>query len=858
MLRTRFYLFFRITLKINIEVRILFILYTILTLGLNSFSQDELLSGLYFSSHEAIQDKRTSLNLTPNKSFEFANGFSLEFDANFRRGDGYYGYIFRIIGDNNTNIDLVSNLASTTSNFWLVYKDQNLFSYRWSDLSGVGYDQWMKVRVDIDVKNTKLQVSFNGVKQEMTIPEIATLKKFELVFGACKNGAFLSTDVCPMSLKNIRIYDHKNQLFRDWKLSKHDTDKVYDEISNAEAMVNNPVWIIDKHVKWQKQKSFQLTNLFGITSDEDSGRIFFVDDKAVYILHTESWKMDTIAFSGGFPYQDLLGKQIIYNKFTDELWSYNFKINEISRFNFQTRKWSFDQSLVPETDFAHQNKFISPLDSSLVTFLGYGHYTYKGSVNHYNNKSQQWDQTDRSNQIDPRYLSGAGFMNNQKILVFGGYGSKSGRQELSPGFYYDLYSFNLQDYSFTKLWTLDPPTIPFVPCESLIYNEQSKSFYTLVFNRGNFKTNLRLAQFGVEKPEFKLYDDSISFDFLDVESGATLFLNEKKSELIALTYHNADISMYSIAYPPLMSDDVYQNELVSSQVFFRWGILLLLLCMTGVGVYAAFRKRRPQTRLQLHQKIEHHGIDPIPLIERKAVSSILFVGGFQIYDCKGNNITAAFSPTLKQLFLFIFLHTIKNDKGVSSAKLDEVLWYDKSGESARNNRNVNISKLRAILDEVEGVEVINENSFWKIRMDGTIYCDYCEILNLLRKSKSINLGENEINELIGLLSFGEFLPAVQNEWMDGFKSRFANEIIDGLSSLFNENEVKANLSLRYHLAECILVYDPLNDEAFAMKCSVLYHLGKKGMAKNLYDSFCRDYKQVLGSDYAVPFNDTIK
>jgi two-component SAPR family response regulator len=64
--------------------------------------------------------------------------------------------------------------------------------------------------------------------------------------------------------------------------------------------------------------------------------------------------------------------------------------------------------------------------------------------------------------------------------------------------------------------------------------------------------------------------------------------------------------------------------------------------------------------------------------------------------------------------------------------------------------------------------------------------------------------------------------------------------------------------MRYHLADCILVYDPLNEEAFAMKCSVLYHLGKKGVAKNLYDSFCREYKQSLGINYSVSFNNLIK
>jgi len=213
---------------------------------------------------------------------------------------------------------------------------------------------------------------------------------------------------------------------------------------------------------------------------------------------------------------------------------------------------------------------------------------------------------------------------------------------------------------------------------------------------------------------------------------------------------------------------------------------------------------------------------------------------------------------LKQLFLYIFFNTIKNEKGISSVILDEVLWFDKSGDSARNNRNVNISKLRSILDELEGVEVINENSLWRINLGNAVFCDYLEIIDLLKKSKSTLLTEAEIHELISLLSFGDFLPAVQTEWMDAFKSQFANEVIDGLSSLYNEDEVKNNFSLRYHLAECILIYDPLNDEAFALKCSVLYQLGRKGMAKNSYDAFCNNYKSALGTKYPVSFNDTIK
>jgi two-component SAPR family response regulator len=328
--------------------------------------------------------------------------------------------------------------------------------------------------------------------------------------------------------------------------------------------------------------------------------------------------------------------------------------------------------------------------------------------------------------------------------------------------------------------------------------------------------------------------------------------------LIAVTSHNSEVSLYSIAYPPLMPEDVYQ----SGPVEIKWYIWLTIFILAGSLIFVPYilikKKKGKKKKEGLYVQVEHPNIVPIEPIGRKTISSILFMGGFQVFDHKGLNITASFSPTLKQLFLIIFLYTIKNGKGVSSAKLDEVLWYDKLGDSARNNRNVNISKLRTVLDEIGGVEMIHENSFWKIKLEGHVFCDYTEIIQLLRKSKSNAILEPEIHELIVLLSFGEFLPQIQTEWMDEFKSVFANEVIDGLSSLFRGKEVMDNFSLQYHLAECILVYDPLNDEAFSRKCSVLYQISKKGMAKSFYDSFCRKYKQVLGIDYAVSFNDTVK
>jgi len=837
-------------------MRFLLILFSLLTFGFSSMCQEKLFSGLYFSSHEVIPDNRTSLNLTPSGPYKFPDGFTIEMEANFRNGDGYFGYIFRIIGDNNTNIDLVLSQISKP-NFSLVLKDKVLFTFNWEDIPEGGFDRWIKIGFSINTKESKIEVTLNGKRKESIIAGISKLRNFNVVFGACRYASFLNTDVAQMSLRDIRILDEKRKRVNEWKLSKHAQNLVYDEIRHAKAIVENPVWNIDSHVKWRKIKELKIDSLHGIAKDETNGRVFIVDNQAVYILSTMTSTIDTILVDSGSP-SSAMGTQILYNNYTDELWSYCFNQNSISIFSFKTKNWSLKQKNQSEPDFWHHNKFFSPADSSLVTLFGYGHYTYKSILHRFDKHLDQWQIIDRIGQIEPRYLSGSGFLNNKEMLVFGGYGSKSGRQELSPEFYYDLYLLNLTDYSFKKLWRLDPPAKPFVPCEALIPDQQAGIFYTLLYNRINYSTSLHLAKFGIEKDDYQIFNDSIPYSFLDIKSWSTLFLDQKTKQMIAITSHNSEVALYAIAYPPLMPDEVYQPG-PSKIKWYTWlfgsllsgGVILVLLILRR-------KKKEHPKETVFYQQIEHPNIIPIEPIERKTISSIYLIGGFQIFNSQGQDITSSFSPTLKQLFLFILLYTVQKGKGISSVKLDEILWSDKFGDSARNNRNVNISKLRTILDELGGIEVVNENALWKINFGNTVFCDYLTILSLLKKIKTADLEEHEIHELISMLSFGEFLANLQFEWVDGFKSHFASDMIDGLGSLISQKNVKDNISLCYHLAECILVYDPLNDEAFALKCSVLCQLGKKGMAKHLYDSFCREYKQVLGIDYSVSFNDTIQ
>lgn len=845
---------------------VLLIMTLAMAFGYGAFCQNALETGLRFSSHEVIKDQRTSLNLTPQQPFSFPDGFSLEFEAKFRPGDGHYGNIFRIIGNDQVNIDLVSNLASTSANFWLVLKDQILFSYKWEDIPHGAFGEWMKIRIGIDMEHGMISSSLNGYYQEKKVHDIHALEEFNILFGICKYKTFLNTDVSPMTLNNVVVYDGDGDVFRHWKLAKHSHNKVYDEMVRAEAEVQNPNWEIDKHMHWKKQEQFHFANLLGVVKDENYGRVFFVDDRAVYVYDLDSADVeDTLGFKGGKPFA-CMGNQMIYNRYTDEIWSYSFDNKQVSKFDFQTQKWSLSEPDCVEPDLWHHNKWISPLDSSLITFGGYGHYTYKSTVHHFRTKRHDLDSLDLGQQIPSRYLSAAGFLDKQKVLVFGGYGSKSGRQELSPEFYYDLYTLDLQDLSVNKRWTLSAAETPFVPCESLLADTPSGSFYTLIYNNGNFETSLRLAKFSIDTPEKRVFADSIPYKFLDTNSWATFFLNQRTSELITLTTHGSAVNVYSLAYPPLFPEEVYQQEKVHHARISIW-IVLSTLSIIVISLFFLWRTKfrkggKPDVEITTrHEVLDHSdtimGGTPSPM--QPKTSTICLLGGFQVFDQQGKDITSDFTPTIKQLFLLILLTTLKNNKGVSSVKLKDTLWFDKSATSARNNRNVSMSKLRGIFDRVGSIELRHDHTYWYIIMGTEIYCDYTHALGLISQSQtSESLQRQEISQLIDIVSRGELCPGLQTEWLDTFKADFANRITDILSSLpYQSAEIRNDHHLLLSISECMLKFDSLHEEAIAMKCSALYNLGKKGLAKHAYDLFCREYEHILGENYLISFSDLL-
>ncbi|WP_163325393.1 kelch repeat-containing protein [Draconibacterium mangrovi] len=843
-------------MKLLLCVNVIFLL-----LATKIFAQNELNSGLYFASSEVVQDKRTSLNLTPEEALNLTGGFKLDFDIQLRLGDGYYGYVFRIFSNETENFDFIANYASENENFSLIFKEKILCTFRWEDVPDLDYNKWFHVTFQLDSEQKYVEISLNGVSKKAAI-YFDEDDRFDIVFGISKTSPFQSTDVCPMTLKNIQIYNHNDKMVRHWLLSKHTFNKTYDEVEEAVAVVENPKWLIDAHLSWEEVRQLSLSNFYGVVSNETTDELFFVDKNSILRYDLNTGKLDSILYKGGSPYRQMNEKHVVFNAYTNEIWSYNLDQQGISKFSFSSQRWSNDPVQMDESNFGHHNKVISPVDSSLLAILGYGLYRYNSTVFNYDPRNNSWKKFDRCDQIEPRYLAAAGLLNADTLLVFGGYGSKTGRQELTPGAYNDLYSLDLNTLHFSKMLDYTAPEFPFVPAESLIIDDDSTGFYTLIFDNSKYSSIIKLAKFGIYEPSQFIYPDSIVFDFQDTDSWSYLYLNKKLRKLFAVTTNKSDVKIYSMAYPPLVPDDVFQKvKAKNNPVGKNKRIILFGLALIVMIVFLAYVNSK---RKRKNVVIEEKSSEPVSYeqqmfrrVEKIKKSSVLFLGGFQIYSDSGVDITSDFSPMLKQLFLMIFFNTVHRGKGISSKKLDETLWFDKTEKSARNNRNVNISKLRNAIEEVAGLEIVYENSYWKLKMSSNIYCDYLHVLNITNRSEDEHLDLKDIATLYGLLDKGELLPNLEIDWIDSYKAQFTNSVVDFLVKLLSRQEIKGDKKTLLHIADCIFSLDSLNEDALIVKCQILHKDGKGSVALHSYNSFCKEYQNLLNSEFPASFKDVL-
>jgi len=824
--------------------------------------------GLGFNSHEVVQDKRTTLDLNLDNVPQ-NNQVEVSFDLSFiPNHEIYFGYILRLIGDEKQNIDLVYDNQADTRHFKIIVGEK-LSKISFNIDNKLLFERWNKIRLLIDYKHDKITVINGKETYTETGVHLQQAKKYKLLFGANAYRQFQTTDLPPLKLRDVNIFQG-GKLLANWPLSEWHGNVANETVNQNNGTITNPIWIKAKHRNWSLEKELSVPGDASIAFDAANEVVYIItaDSLLTYSIN-KTPQLKSVSYSTG-PQLLVPGAQAIFANgkmhylYLDQL--------QLATYNFDTKKWDKGFTNIA-TNNGHLNKFYSQTDNSIYTIGGYGQLIYKDSVKRYDLATNSWQKIKtKGDTFTPRYLAGLGTnATGDTAYVIGGYGSASGQQIVNPRNIYDMMRYSVKDQSFKKLFSIDVKKEDFVFANSLVISEKDRSYYGLIFPQHKFNSSLQLIHGSLNKGAYELVGDTIPYRFHDIHSYADIsyFPNSGKFLTVTLFKENdkTKVKIYSLLSPPepLINDEpaiAHSNNLL-------WIALIAIVIL--IVAYVFYRRRKQIIiPVEIARPIETASV-PAPAIMTETPTAeeeennrptgnknaIFLFGDLQLFTPDGHEITKYFTPLLKELFLLILLYSVKLGRGVSSEKLNEILWFDKSEKSARNNRSVNIAKLKTLLDKMGHCHLSKDTGYWKIEIDySTISVDYHNYLNIVCNKTKLN--KQKILQLTHITQRGNFLSNIEYEWLDAFKSEVSNEIIDSYIQFANSVQIVDDPEFLIKLANDIFYFDPVNEEAMIIKCKALSHIGKHSLAKNAFESFNKEYKAIYGEAFERDFHSILE
>ena len=820
--------------------------------------------GLGFQSHEVVQDRRTTLALNLDNISAKAN-FEVSFDLAFiPNHEIYFGYILRLISKDNQNIDLIYDNQANTRHFKIIIGER-LSKISFNIDNKLLFEHWNKLRLLIDYKNDRITV-FSGLESftESSV-HLKQSTNYKLLFGANAYHKYQTTDLPPFKLRDIKVLQDSKLLF-NWPLNEWQGNTAIELVSQNNGTVTNPLWIKARHRNWQMENEFTVPGDASIAFDATNEVVYIItqDSLVTYSVNKTPQLKSMVYRSGRQPLvpgdMSLFSNNKLYYLYIDQM--------AVGTYDLKDQRWDKGFKNIA-TNNGHPNKFFCKTDSSIYTIGGYGQLVYKDSVKRYNVITKTWQLVKNKGDIfTPRYLAGLGTnATGDTAYVIGGYGSASGQQIVNPRNLYDMMRFTTKDKSFKKLFTINVKNGDFVFANSLVVNTKDRSYYGLIFPQHKFNSNLQLIKGSLDKPDYHLVGDTIPYLFHDAHSYADLHYLPNTNKFLAVTLFRENdqtrIRIYSLLSPPepLL---VFAPKIAGTH-YFLWIGVVCIISLSLAAYIVIYRRKKAVFKpissnsveapaFTLHPELTFADDDHSKSSNRNA---IFLFGDLQLFTPEGNEITKYFTPLLKELFLVILLYSVKMDRGVSSEKLNDILWFDKSEKSARNNRSVNIAKLKSLLDKMGHCHLSKDTGYWKIEIDyNAILVDYHNYLNIV--SDKNKLDNQKIIQLTNITSRGNFLSNIEYEWLDAFKSEVSNEITDSYIQFANSIQIADDPEFVIKLANDISYFDPVNEEAMILKCKALSSLGKHSLAKNTYEYFMKEYKIIYGEDFRKDFHSILE
>lgn len=840
-------------------------------------SQNLYHTGLLFTAAPQPKEQRTSLNLTPDSPITVRNKFSIDFDfALWNREQ--FGYIFRIFDKQNHNIDLVYiPKSSTLAVLKLVVNGQPTMINIALAEKDLVRNNWLHLNLSFDLKTGEIECNLGNIIYSDDTVDLTGIRRLYFCFGANQSIYFPTTDVPQMAIRDIRIADYRKKTRHNWLLNESEGEEATELVGNFSAHVTNPTWLINNHFFWTKKDEFKFDASSGVTFDTLQNRIIFVGKHKIIsydIITSET--IDTIV--NNIKPSSLKSESYFYSLPEKKIYCMGSLPKQVNVYDEGNNEW---EKMVPNTESAqyiNSTFFMNEPSGAAFSIGGYHNYRYYDILMRYNFQEKSWRQVLlKGDKLEPRsYASVTETRNPGEYLIFGGYGNASGQQELGPRCLYDLYTLNINDSVLEKKWKIENVSENFIPMGSTTVSEQHPALFVLGFPPFLNGTYLKLYRISLENAGYSVVSDTIHFYFDEERSKASLFFFRKTQEFFAVIKtqagrDSANYKIFSLTYPPvnrsLMSftlKKVLADPLNWNQTVY-WLVALLSLGMVYLLYLLLKKLHMAEEDLEEEQKLNSLISDKTPrktensikkLLELPQKNAIYLFGEFRVYDSEGVEISHLLSSKLRHLFLSVFLLGT-NEYGITNEKLNGIHWMYHSPQSAKNNRNVNIKKLRDLLNRLKGIQIVHNDGSWSIKLGPEIFCDYHFLLKKM-KGNFQPVTYEEFERIILILSQGVFVADERTPWLDSFKSQFLSSLPDYLFLLADSFEKDKNPEAIRRISNLILKSDPLNEEAFKLKIEALIKQKKHNQSFIDYEYFAKEYKTMYGIPYPVNFKSFIR
>lgn len=815
--------------------------------------------GLGFFGHETIIEKRTGLNLSKDKPIKFKDNLELSFEFSFMPNHSdYFGYLLRIITNDNMNIDLLYDRSETEVNHFKVVLGEKFSNITFDIDSNKLFNEWIPLSIKLDARSDLISVKCGD--QVYTQQLMLDKSALQVFFGANDYKEFATSDVPAMKVRNVQIFE-KGRLLHHWLLDEQASTEVADVIDGKIALASNPQWIRQSHAKWNELQKISIGGRSSVAFNPKTESIYVVGRDSLLDIHVPTNEKTVLEYQSG-PLLLVNGNQSYFDTLYGQLLNISVDQQTISAFDFVKRSWSKNFTYPGEgTNYLHFNKFRSSLDSGLYTIGGYGHFLFKNEVYRYGPDGGVKNLSVGGDKFVPRYLAALGPTTNGAYII-GGYGSASGQQMLKPKYIYDLVFFNVTDHTFSKIYALDTLAGDFVWSNSLVIDETTDRFYGLVFPKNKHYTNLQLVEGSLKQTGLKKLAVPIPYQFHDIQSFADLYYCPDSKRFVAVTLYydeSKDLTtakIYSLFSPPLPFHNIDKALGADKRIYYAFIFVGILL----IGAFIFILNWRIRKQQLINSELPSLPFEDNELPDRSAMkvqepnmsNIFLFGGDLQVIDSKGVDISDNFTPLIKSIFLVILLNTIRHRKGVSSEKLTELFWFDKSTKSARNNLAVNIAKINSLLNGLGNTKVSKESGLWKFQMDNKISVDFKDYLSILTDKGKLEM--KNIEELTMIVGRGPFLSDLNMEFLDPFKEEVSIQVINAYMQVIEKIDINKKPELIIELVKNIFYFDPVHEDAMIMKCKALVYTGHHTLSFQTFENYCIEYQKIYGEPFGRTYN----